>query len=254
MRCWDRLLSLVVREEDKDASITKMMFTVCICLTVLSTVGVTNFLNTSMFMDALGSALCGIGPVVFIGGTMLRRPLGVLVDILLTLSVFGLCILDWGQASRSRGVRAWTFVVLALDCTLVVSRDHMAFFIIAVTLLYVSTETVESTYRYGFYDIGYWGVGVESSQCNCASPPCTIGVIDAGLNFGGVCTVFLMDFYLTRGFATGMRRELRRVESSVAVAEEVAEALASYDVDTAETAIAHGSDLPEELAESFRQL
>eukprot|EP00665_Eupelagonemidae_sp_cell47_P014268 gene14268-biopygen1027 len=50
--------------------------------------------------------------------------------------------------------------------------------------------------------------------------------------------ILALDFYFTRGFATGMRDREAALRSSVAAAEEVGELLAGYDTDAAKKLLA----------------
>eukprot|EP00756_Hemistasia_phaeocysticola_P026566 Hpha_TRINITY_DN16071_c3_g7::TRINITY_DN16071_c3_g7_i1::g.121013::m.121013 len=157
-------------------------------------------------------------------------------------------------AAASSSFRAWAFVVLVLDIGLVFGRDYIPRFVIPLTLMYLAAESAEGALRFGLYEVGLWGTGISSSFCNCATPPCSASIDRSFLNFMGVCTVFLVDFYFTRGFAHGMELQLRSIEASVAVSKKVAAALARYDVEAAGSAIQEGTDLPEELAESYKRL
>eukprot|EP00756_Hemistasia_phaeocysticola_P036884 Hpha_TRINITY_DN16666_c0_g1::TRINITY_DN16666_c0_g1_i1::g.178512::m.178512 len=129
-------------------------------------------------------------------------------------------------------------------------------FIISFVLIYTAALSVESVERFGLYQVGYWGsAGSEISHCSCVEPPCSSDAGGALLDILNVCIVFLGDFYFTRGFARGMRLQLRRVEASVEVASEIAAALARYDVEQAETAIAtEQADLPPRLAKALHRL
>eukprot|EP00756_Hemistasia_phaeocysticola_P060330 Hpha_TRINITY_DN3945_c0_g1::TRINITY_DN3945_c0_g1_i1::g.18078::m.18078 len=96
-------------------------------------------------------------------------------------------------------------------------------FIIPVVLLYTTALSTETYNKFGMSKAGYWGsVGSELSRCNCASPPCEDSGPNAFYSWMGICSVFLFDFYFTRGFSTNMR--LRNNAAQVAAA------LARYDV------------------------
>eukprot|EP00756_Hemistasia_phaeocysticola_P034382 Hpha_TRINITY_DN16517_c3_g6::TRINITY_DN16517_c3_g6_i1::g.133061::m.133061 len=170
--------------------------------------------NKDPLWYTLGGFSVIAGQLVFmIGVSTNALPAGYLLDALLVMSALGLCAIDIGNAAVTSPFRSWTFVILALDCALVFQRDHMPLFIIPFVLLCVSAEVVESVERFGLYETGYWGsAGVEVSYCDCASPPCGNSLGGAAITIFAVCLTFLGDFYFTRGFATGMRLQLRRVE------------------------------------------
>eukprot|EP00756_Hemistasia_phaeocysticola_P017291 Hpha_TRINITY_DN15529_c6_g1::TRINITY_DN15529_c6_g1_i1::g.105993::m.105993 len=210
----------------------------------------------NQMVAVVGFLIISFAMVLFMGGVVFDavRP-GFLLDVVLVLCTVGMCAQDLGTVTRDYSFRSWFFTVLLVDAALLFKRNHIPRFIIPVVLIYSSAVQVESASRFGLYDLGYWGSeGVEISHCNCASPPCGTTGTDAFIGMLGVVIILLGDYYYTHGFATGMTLQLRRVEVSVDVAGEVAAALSRYDVDTAERAIARGTDLPPELAGSFRRL
>eukprot|EP00756_Hemistasia_phaeocysticola_P030127 Hpha_TRINITY_DN16274_c5_g3::TRINITY_DN16274_c5_g3_i1::g.15823::m.15823 len=212
-------------------------------------------LRGSKLMAALGAAVAGVSGLGFSVGALLDLfPTRFMLDALLLGNLVGVVLLDMENAAVSATFRALGMTIILLDVALVFNRDHIPYIVLPVALCWLAAECVESMHRYGVYEAGYWGIDVTASYCNCPSPPCSRSVTDAFLNTFIPGWLLLMDFYFTRGFSSGMRLQLRRVRSSIDVAVEIAAALARYDVDVAETAIAKGTDLPEELAVSFRQL
>eukprot|EP00756_Hemistasia_phaeocysticola_P011418 Hpha_TRINITY_DN15119_c6_g2::TRINITY_DN15119_c6_g2_i1::g.126772::m.126772 len=212
--------------------------------------------GSGMMMYVLGDGLNCLGSGFFMAGVASGAArAGGLLDVFLVLCTVGICLLDFGNFTRSNPFRSWAFIVLVLDCALVFKRDHLPGLIILFVLLYNTVIGLESSVGLGLDEAGYWGSeGVEVSQCNCASPPCESGVASAISVWVNVCVIFLGDFYLTMGFATGMRFQLRRVEASVELTGEVAAALARYDVDAAESALDSDTVLPQELVGSYRRL
>eukprot|EP00756_Hemistasia_phaeocysticola_P016061 Hpha_TRINITY_DN15454_c2_g1::TRINITY_DN15454_c2_g1_i14::g.176402::m.176402 len=121
----------------------------------------------------------------------------------------GICAIDLGNATISYPLRAWAFVVLVLDVSLVFKRYHAPRYIIPFVLVYQAALQVESVSRFGLYEAGYWGTaGVETSMCNCPSPPCEATPMGACNDLLAVMFVFLGDFYFTNGFASGMELQL----------------------------------------------
>eukprot|EP00756_Hemistasia_phaeocysticola_P026881 Hpha_TRINITY_DN16088_c7_g10::TRINITY_DN16088_c7_g10_i1::g.121595::m.121595 len=148
--------------------------------------------------------------------------------------------------------RMWSQVVLVLDAALVFETRSVVPIVLILTLTYLLMERVEAGLRFGLFD----EVRNDDTPllCDCARPPCATGAVSMVNAWVGLILILLIDFYLTRGFATDLRQQLRSVKASVKVAGEVAAALARYDVDVADTAIAGGKDLPEELGRSYAQL
>eukprot|EP00756_Hemistasia_phaeocysticola_P033675 Hpha_TRINITY_DN16476_c5_g2::TRINITY_DN16476_c5_g2_i1::g.160566::m.160566 len=245
----------LVREGDtlEDAHIKEVGFPIILTMLIFGLTAIPFYLPALMIVT--GIIICCVAMAIFVVGVLfnLVRP-RYLVDVLLMMLTLGLWCMDVYNAALSQSWRSWAFIVLLLDLSLVFGRPRMPYLIIPSTIIYLLLQTVESFHEYGLYDIGQWGIHEGYSSCNCASPPCSDTPIRAVLLFCCAISVFLIDFFLTSEFANGMRLQLRSIESTVTVSEEVAEALAMYDVDAAERAIAEDEDLPPKLKASFRQL
>eukprot|EP00756_Hemistasia_phaeocysticola_P029793 Hpha_TRINITY_DN16254_c2_g2::TRINITY_DN16254_c2_g2_i1::g.13845::m.13845 len=255
MRDW--CVRCLVREGDsaEDAHVKKVAFPVCLLLFLFSGWAAMTSFFSSRFAFTLGAGIGALGPAVFVVGVLVNAVKArYLIDVVLVVNTVGLCVMDLAAAAVSATFRPWSLIVLVLDAALVFKRNHVPLFAIPFTLLYIAIETLESIQSFGLHDLGYWGTGVEISDCNCASPPCAVTVMGGCQGFMSICAVFLIDFYFTQGFASTMRLQLRRVEVSVEVVAEIAAALARYDVDAAANSIQNGQGLPEEIAESFRRL
>eukprot|EP00756_Hemistasia_phaeocysticola_P011681 Hpha_TRINITY_DN15136_c3_g6::TRINITY_DN15136_c3_g6_i1::g.129011::m.129011 len=252
------LLGLLVKKGDisEEAQMKKIALPVSLLWIVFGIFSAIDFtMNGSRYTLALGAAVSAFGGFFLMAGAVQNVvQLGHCVDVALIISTLGICIMDAATAAFSYSFRTWCYVVLVLDCALVFNRHHIPYFVIPFIILYIAADALESVHNYGLYEFGLWGTDETASQCNCASPPCSVPGAQAGSNLFAVCFVFVIDFYLTRGFARSTRFQLRRVEASVDVAGEIAAALARYDVHTAQRAIADGDDLPGELAESYLHL
>eukprot|EP00756_Hemistasia_phaeocysticola_P030976 Hpha_TRINITY_DN16323_c2_g1::TRINITY_DN16323_c2_g1_i1::g.60780::m.60780 len=256
-RCCNWFLGLLVQDSDtvEEVRIKRRLFPVCMVLCVFASWGVLHGVQGSLFMHMVGASICVLGTIVFMAGVVFNAaPAGYLVDAMLAFETVGLCLMDLHTAAVSRSFRSWSYVVLVLDIALVFNRNHLPRFVLPLVLVYLAGEHIESAAKFGLYDAGYWGTGVKESYCNCVSPPCTVDAEMAFDNFLSVCMVIILDFYFTRGFAMSMRVQLQSIESSVRVSEDVAAALARYDVDEAEKVIAKGDDLHPGLTASFMQL
>eukprot|EP00756_Hemistasia_phaeocysticola_P024631 Hpha_TRINITY_DN15959_c2_g14::TRINITY_DN15959_c2_g14_i1::g.70622::m.70622 len=230
-------LGCLVRETDskEEAHIKRFMLPVLLFALVFSLIriGVVKQ-GTNQMTEVLGLSIQSVSFGIFIIGVLCNAaPAGVLLDGTLGAFTVAMCLIDICMATRSSEFRPWVFIVLVLDAALVFQRDHLSRFILPLVFVHTTVLVAESVERFGLYDVGYWGSdGIEISQCNCASPPCPVHAWDGFVNWIGTCTVFFVDFYFTRGFATGLRHQLR-VEASVEVAAVVTAALARYDLDDA---------------------
>eukprot|EP00756_Hemistasia_phaeocysticola_P019307 Hpha_TRINITY_DN15650_c8_g1::TRINITY_DN15650_c8_g1_i1::g.98271::m.98271 len=185
--------------------------------------------------------------VVYLAWGMAGRTMSKIVNVFIICFTAGIILLDLFSVAGIRG-RVWALVVVMLDTALVFDLPQTIPFVMRLTLLYLLLQSTESVFRFGLYDVIH---PQDPVVCDCADPPCAAEVVSAYAQmFAGAC-VLIIDFHLTRGFATNLRLQLRRIESSIEVAGEVTAALARYDVDVAGQAIMGGKDLPEELACSF---
>eukprot|EP00756_Hemistasia_phaeocysticola_P016918 Hpha_TRINITY_DN15504_c0_g2::TRINITY_DN15504_c0_g2_i2::g.107059::m.107059 len=187
--------------------------------------------------------------IYFVGG-ILGKNMGTVIDASLLLLAIGNVVYDaYNTAALEQ--RNWSLIVVYLDFALVLDRMRPVRAMIIVTITWLFVANIESAFRFGLYD------EINSAPppvCDCLHPPCRTSFVGNSAAWIVGSIVMLFDFYLTRGFATNLRLQLRRVKSSVDVAAQVAAALAMYDVDEAEKAIENGKDLPQELAGSYRRL
>eukprot|EP00756_Hemistasia_phaeocysticola_P052905 Hpha_TRINITY_DN28230_c0_g1::TRINITY_DN28230_c0_g1_i1::g.116727::m.116727 len=196
---------------------------------------------------ALGAFICIAFLLVSLLGVEMKRVVG------FSLVGFAVAVfLNDIYLQAELRVPVWPFTVLVLDSGLVFNTRRPVLFVIWSTLTYLAVQSAESAVLFGLYEAAS---GETPPVCDCGTPPCAVEGSEAFFNWTLAAIVLSGDFYLTRGFATNLQLQLRRVQASVAVAEEVVPALAEYDIDTAQTAIeVGGKDLPDELREAFRQL
>eukprot|EP00756_Hemistasia_phaeocysticola_P017215 Hpha_TRINITY_DN15525_c2_g1::TRINITY_DN15525_c2_g1_i1::g.107370::m.107370 len=180
---------------------------------------------------------------------VMGRDMGRTVDASLVMFVLATAIYDLAAAAELVQ-RGWSNVVLILDASLVYNRPQSVPIVFAVLSVYLLLERMEFAFRFGLYDFGV----PSPSICECVDPPCAGTVSHALFTWGNILSVLAVDFILTRGFSIALHRQMRRIKASVDVSAGIAAALARYDVDGAEEAIAKAGDLPEELAESYTHL
>eukprot|EP00756_Hemistasia_phaeocysticola_P019277 Hpha_TRINITY_DN15648_c2_g1::TRINITY_DN15648_c2_g1_i18::g.99764::m.99764 len=145
-----------------------------ICFLGVSLIMYNRLRTHNQMVVVVGNVVVGVAFLHFMVGAMTNAiRAGHLLDGLLAALTMGTCAMDLGNATMSYSFRSWTLVVLLLDIALVFKRYHMPRFIIPFVLACQAALQVESVSRFGLYEAGYWGTaGVESSYCNCASPPC----------------------------------------------------------------------------------
>eukprot|EP01062_Namystynia_karyoxenos_P002857 TRINITY_DN109_c2_g1_i1.p1 TRINITY_DN109_c2_g1~~TRINITY_DN109_c2_g1_i1.p1 ORF type:complete len:858 (+),score=235.06 TRINITY_DN109_c2_g1_i1:83-2656(+) len=189
-------------------------------------------------------------------------------NVIVSLLAFGVSVpltLDWAAA----GVldpRWWPLVMVILDCTLVAKfPDHVQFAIVGVTLAWLALERTEAVALFGLYEAVRFYETPTPDPCDCASPPCAATPQWALLSFRaiffadsllGFVSVFVSDFWFTRGFATSMRRQMEAIDASVEAASAIATLLAQYDIADAQRIVDGDSGrlLPGRLSDAFREL
>eukprot|EP00756_Hemistasia_phaeocysticola_P025868 Hpha_TRINITY_DN16030_c1_g1::TRINITY_DN16030_c1_g1_i2::g.120801::m.120801 len=252
--CKWKCSTLLIRHGDspEDIRIKRELTPVMVFLASLNFVVVIHaFMTWNPMFVASYSIICMAALTFLILGRLGRPPMMQVLKLIIMMFLFGILIHDLHTAANL-WPRSWSFVVLLLDAALVFNVPGVIPFTLTVTLIYLLFERIESGWRFGVYDT--FRHYPSPTLCDCASPPCTRAAGNVIWSYVPFPLVLLIDFYLTRGFATGLRRQLRRMEASAEVAGRVAGELARYDVDEAERAIDEGEDLPAELAESYRQL
>eukprot|EP01065_Artemidia_motanka_P029536 TRINITY_DN35633_c0_g1_i1.p1 TRINITY_DN35633_c0_g1~~TRINITY_DN35633_c0_g1_i1.p1 ORF type:complete len:995 (+),score=268.84 TRINITY_DN35633_c0_g1_i1:79-2985(+) len=199
--------------------------------------GLRDNLWVNSFRAGLLFGVAGTGSIV--GSCLVLRTLSVRTcEIGGVLLVTCIALTDWSQASMVGAPRTWPCCVLVVDMLLVVNaRAPAGVAVIGITMLWLLVDSSEQGYRWGMYRIEGWSASDEIDQhryVQCADPPCATG-LEAVWLVGLYSLVYLLDAYFTRGFAMQMRAEQSRVQLSIEIAEQVAEALVVFDLDRADS-------------------
>eukprot|EP00665_Eupelagonemidae_sp_cell47_P017715 gene17715-biopygen11956 len=142
--------------------------------------------------------------------------------------------------------------------------------VVAAVLAWLIVERVEAASRFGLYRATCFGDDAFCAEvktefggdnevipnCNCAAPPCAQPAAGAIMGWISMALVFVVDYVLTRGFATRMRDREAALEASIDAAEDVGIALAAYDTDAARALVdgGEGEALPPRLRRALREL
>eukprot|EP00756_Hemistasia_phaeocysticola_P044004 Hpha_TRINITY_DN17586_c0_g1::TRINITY_DN17586_c0_g1_i1::g.92461::m.92461 len=254
-RWWWKCSDVLIKGEDTaiDVRIKRILTPVVVVVVpinllylLISLIGTGGFLTSA----AQSCALVAFLMIPVCGGMGLR--MGRTLDVALVLLAAGTVLVD-ADAALSLMPRMWALVVIWLDLALVFERKAAIPVVVLMLVLWLLVESAESGYRFGLYTAVH-GDSEIPHLCDCALPPCKQTVVSLSGSLFLSLLVLALDFYLTRGFANNLHVQLRRVKSSVEVAADVASALARYDIDKAQIAIADGENLPEELTESYLHL
>eukprot|EP00756_Hemistasia_phaeocysticola_P000653 Hpha_TRINITY_DN10477_c0_g1::TRINITY_DN10477_c0_g1_i1::g.193267::m.193267 len=243
----------LVRDSDNadELRIKRTLTPVIVLITIVEVIVLLRYLmegNRTMTIGTIFVVAACFG--FLIGGRF--SPMGIVLDYSIVLFAIGILIDDSHVAAEATA-RGWSVVVLLLDVALVFDRYHTTPVVIGLTLAYLTFERCEAVYRFGMYDVARKGT-VE--KCECDSPPCEVPLFSSATQLAYFAGVLLIDFYLTRGFASALRKQLHLIEASVTVSQTITEYLARYEVELAQKEVEGpaGDNLPAELRESFRSL
>ena len=136
-----------------------------------------------------------------------------------------------------------------------VANESITIGIVTTMCAYLVVSEVEQCLRFGLYDLpGLAPYEKREGYCKCAKPPCARADASCAsglfLNLG----IFLLDFYFTRGFALQVRREKDKIDAAVTATEQVAERLASLDLNAAAAVLQDSEDVPPGLCESLHTI
>eukprot|EP00754_Rhynchopus_humris_P030356 Rhum_TRINITY_DN15268_c3_g1::Rhum_TRINITY_DN15268_c3_g1_i11::g.147532::m.147532 len=154
------------------------------------------------------------------------------------------------------GRRMWPFAILLVDILLVIrASPALTIGVVSSMCVFMTVMQLEAALRIGLFDLVVFAPyehrdGFEA----CAKPPCQGNSAFLTYMSGLLITmsVFLLDFYFTRGFALQVRREKEKIAAAVTAAEQVAERLALLDLDAAEEVLEHSEDVPPGLCDSLQ--
>ena len=197
------------------------------------------------------SVICCCLPL-FVYMRVVRRASPRFVAVASSVILAGIVLADFVHSAEANR-RPWPAIILLVDLLLVAqANEFLTIGIVAFMCAYLVVIQLEQWLRFGLYDLPILAP-YENRSCkeDCAKPPCPRS---APLSANILCTnllIFTLDFYFTRGFALQVQREKDKIAASVTAAEQVAERLASLDLDAAEAVLQGSEDVPPGLCESL---
>eukprot|EP01064_Diplonema_japonicum_P001520 TRINITY_DN1098_c0_g2_i1.p1 TRINITY_DN1098_c0_g2~~TRINITY_DN1098_c0_g2_i1.p1 ORF type:complete len:808 (+),score=88.74 TRINITY_DN1098_c0_g2_i1:79-2502(+) len=167
-----------------------------------------------------------------------------------------LLIYDLATATASTA-RGWPVLVIVIDL-LLVTRVDSAFSktIVFITYIYLTLTAIESAVRFGLYDLpGFASQADRRDVFKCDTLPCA-NLLGSVQDYCIYVTVFLLDFYFTRGFAERLYKENQKIEASIHTAEKIAMALSKFDLESAKAELAktNNQHLPIQLHNAFSNI
>ena len=146
---------------------------------------------------------------------------------------FGAYVYDLG--GRNIGNPGWPLLVIAIDLMLVLQMPtKYTFGLVAFTVVYLVIVAVEESFRFGLLDLPGFGTQevrrkYYEDMLACDTLPCPVSFPPN--NLVATLMVFLMDFVITRGFATTVMKEQAAMQRTISAVQEITALLAKYDVD-----------------------
>ncbi|KAJ9443996.1 hypothetical protein DIPPA_51837 [Diplonema papillatum] len=213
--------------------------------------------NVSLLLAIVESGV-GIGVIL----TLRRVPNAWMLAAIIWQCVV-IAIADLGAVTLNND-RWWPLFILILDLLLVSREREKAMCVMGFVVFWLALVSAEQAFRFGFFDIPSFLPSYERrsdkfcssrSAAACEKPPCAVPtrvIVDLPVQL----VIFLLDFVLTRGFADRAMSEKARMEASVDTANDIASALAAFDLSRARETLnaASAGNLPEELAHALEQL
>ena len=158
--------------------------------------------------------------------------------------------------------RQWPSFVCVIDFILVLDMSKtLEYAMVGTVITWLVVTHVN--------DVRGWGVNLRvllrgtdvdnalagvPDACDCAEPPCGYSFNYSVASLLGALAVFLVDFFITRGFASQVRVEKQKIAASIDTAQKVTECLVKFDLDAARQILQSDAGMPDELYQSFAQL
>ncbi|KAJ9457802.1 Adenylate cyclase [Diplonema papillatum] len=207
---------------------------------------------TSMVNSCAGALVVG---TIFV---FRRFPYWMMVFVTLVYSAT-IIVTDLDAATRGTD-RWWPLFVLILDLLLVSRARRLAIAVVYIVVLWLVVITAEQAWRFGLFDLpglrSYSSrIEVYEEEYVCEKPPCATGL----KNINSLTTqlaIFILDFVLTRYFCDQMMSERAQMETAVHAANDIASALAAFDLPRAQESLnaASSRNMPIELTEALEKL
>eukprot|EP01060_Flectonema_neradi_P001396 TRINITY_DN10842_c0_g1_i4.p1 TRINITY_DN10842_c0_g1~~TRINITY_DN10842_c0_g1_i4.p1 ORF type:complete len:595 (+),score=100.57 TRINITY_DN10842_c0_g1_i4:71-1786(+) len=160
------------------------------------------------------------------------------------------------HATLVQGIPVWPLFVLIVDILLVCQApSRSSVLVVCWCCLFVLVIGIESSVRFGLFDIKYQGYGetLLRGLYDCDDLPCPRDFVKT---MNEVCvqwSVLVVDFVCTRGFALAVLQEKNTILASIDTANSIATSLSRFDLEQA-TTLLQDADIPQGLSDAFEQI
>eukprot|EP01063_Lacrimia_lanifica_P010971 TRINITY_DN1774_c0_g1_i3.p1 TRINITY_DN1774_c0_g1~~TRINITY_DN1774_c0_g1_i3.p1 ORF type:complete len:799 (+),score=180.69 TRINITY_DN1774_c0_g1_i3:77-2398(+) len=221
------------------------------------------FLGSTFLVSLLGlasypsTAVCSLTFLSMLAWTWVHREI---TETFLRVSVVLMCacLVYYDALAASLWTRLWPLFVLVIDVLLVMeSPRYLTLCVVSAACIWLCVVEFEyGTRTLHLFDLpDSFGYDYRRAKCDCEHPPCAHGkywyII---INTAPTYLVFILDYFLTRGFADEVLNEKAKMAAAVQAAEDIARSLARFDLEAAARYLENHPELPDELAESLETL
>eukprot|EP00755_Sulcionema_specki_P025469 Sspe_Gene.83382::Locus_54697_Transcript_1_1_Confidence_1.000_Length_1976::g.83382::m.83382 len=249
-----RLSALVAREGDTEVELVRKMVFVPLYLMCINA-GLGGSLvfylvypfNLSIVANLAGAIVSSVGLLHLLA----TRTLSLRTILCFTMFIMVVIMVDDLERAIGLGARVWPVCVVLVDL-LLVCRVQKRFTLLLVTtvLLWIFLTAFEQAFRFGLFDIPYAMGRNPKDAITCSSPPCA-DVATGASEFLAGGMVFLLDFIMTRGFADAVLQEKAIMHEAVVAADQIATALAAFDLERAEGSLREAGKMPPGLHDAL---
>eukprot|EP01062_Namystynia_karyoxenos_P067708 TRINITY_DN6174_c1_g1_i1.p1 TRINITY_DN6174_c1_g1~~TRINITY_DN6174_c1_g1_i1.p1 ORF type:complete len:663 (+),score=109.96 TRINITY_DN6174_c1_g1_i1:85-1989(+) len=213
----------------------------------------------TVLSNTYGTIVVALWSLGAVAGAVFTRRLPIpFMEVTMVAFTVATVLVDWAQHA-GMSTRVWPWVVMLMDVMLALRvRKAVQFFVMGMTIFWLVVSATEDAYRLGLYDISGWSEmpqEVYERRTDCSNAPCARGAGSAVIGLGVGVVPLVVDYMATRGFADGMEQQSARLLAAIQLAEQIADHLVRFDLESARMSLESRSDtLPSALLESFNRL
>ena len=225
----------------------KLILMVC-CMTLMPTL----FYGGNLYVFS-GSVLGLGGSILMLLYIFITRTAPLyLLDGYVGLLLISLIVID-SELLVLGEYRVWSVAILILDtCLLLRLHTFVSLGIVSAMLLWLAISALEKTYRIGIAQLP--GMPSESERANSLKClqfgdtfPCKKSFLSSSAMFVGYSFTFLIDYYLTRGFANNVKQQQANTQQCIDITSCIATSLYNFDLDAARHSLKQATMMPEGL-------
>ncbi|KAJ9459468.1 Adenylate cyclase [Diplonema papillatum] len=214
-----------------------------------------------LYLDAemtLGHLMLGVAVIHFSYSMLFLKVHHVttwMIDSFLAYLLLMIFIFDRLSGARNTP-RTWPMALLLVDLQLIFSADKKSVWLVVLIVGWMFLTGIEDSVRFGLYDLFANDEQYEHMRetCDCEHPPCAKSLVTFLPGFVPSFFVVVLDFMVTRRFATKSREANAKLAASSTATEAIAHALAAFDLETASAILEQSRDIPPSLSSALETI